>query len=1599
MDKILSKRLLIFISMIITAVICALFLASVTNALDIPTSGYCGADADGKNVQWSYDTENNVLTFSGTGAIADYLDSENNITRERDWDIYYKKAKKIVVEEGITKVGSSTCASFSNVTELSLPESLKNIGEFAFSGINSLQELVLPMGLTSIGDCAFSGINHLESLNIPPVNSLNHEAFLGLSVNIVKLNEGTQDIDDSFMNAQINTLYLPSTLTTWNEDFMNAQYIYGKNDIQELFAYKEDITYIDATKEYDIEDAVVCLSMVPCEDQDNISTLYDGGAKVIDLEFIHNGVEVPLNEGFDYTIEYSDNINVGKCTATITGMGCYTGTKTVDFYICADLNECEINVSQSTYTYDGTEKKPTVTVKYDNETLEEDIDYTVMYANNIEVGTATVTVTGINRFNGVCQFDYSIVMPDLNDSSVSFDLEYEKVIYDGSEKTPNVTIKIGEVTLKQNVDYTLDYYDNINPSKDTLNGHAIITINGIGNISGVKYLYFEIYEEEENKISINDCDVSLEYERVAYDGTAKTPTVTVKYNDNTLTKDTDYTIEYSGNTAVGTGYVTVTGIGDYTEKKQLTFEIYEEEGNKTSISDCNVILEYDRVAYDGTAKTPEVTVKYNNETLAKGTDYTVVYSNNTAVGTATVTITGIGSYENAKDVTFTIYEEEEVNKTSIKDCDVTLEYDRVAYDGTEKTPTVTVVYNGITLTKGTDYTIEYSDNIEVGTATVTISGVGDYDNCKLVTFTIYEDEEVSKTSIRDCNITLSYNQVAYDGTVKKPFVTVKYNNKTLTQNIDYSVTYSNNTRVGTARVTVNGINGYSDQKVLEFEIYDDSSEGGNNQDNTYINPGAKEVPSGYKAIRTVNDLLAISDNPSGSYILMNDIDLSGTKKGGSLDTGHGWTPINSFSGVLDGNGYRIKNLNMYGNEIKDQYIGFIGECSGKIENIGFVDAYIDLDIINHNYTYFGIICGDAYSANIKNCYVTGNINISRESFGYGTLIGGCCGDNTGSNIENCINVANIDVQGDESNGTLYAYGVTYSSQKSYNIGKINTSGFNGSVSIYGATNSGSNNYYLNSSLENVTDSAGSGTKLTSAMMKMQGSFTGFDFTDTWEIDPYCSYKYPQLKNNRIVRVSAVDLTAPTKLVYNQGDKLDLTNATIKVSYEDGINSTIKLTDEMLSGYDMGKIGDQTVTVTYGGIKKTFDIEVKEIPVTGVSLPENIVMNSAEKKQLTAEITPVNASYKDVTWESDNTTVASIDENGEITAKNAGNTIITATTRNGLKATCSLKVTVPCAQIGLSKTELSLNVGEAETVTAIVYPLESEAVVKWRTTNDSIASVDENGLITGISAGNAIVTAYTDNEVEMDCYVYVNTPTQVEQQNNNSNNAENQVNGNTSNDNSGSTISAYNYTVSKPSKPNKVKKVKVKAKSGKLVISWKKVSNASSYEIFVSTKKSFSGKKKYYTSKTSITIPNIEGGKKHYIKIRGYNGYYDEDDEIAFVNGPWTTATKKSKKDVINNGSFLMLSPAAGGSGNVTKISFSGNSITIKGKVKVKINGKKKTVSKITIPIASNCVYQYADDFVENVSASSMKKDMRKLCFVGITVYIKNGKVVKFRGTA
>ena len=163
-----------------------------------------------------------------------------------------------------------------------------------------------------------------------------------------------------------------------------------------------------------------------------------------------------------------------------------------------------------------------------------------------------------------------------------------------------------------------------------------------------------------SRISISKASVTLSTSIYAYDGKAKTPSVNVKVNGKTLKKDTDYTVSYSNNTKVGTAKVTITGKGNYTGSVSKTYSI-KNNFKKATVSGIST------KAFTGKNITQSITVKYNGKTLKKGTDYTVSYSNNKNIGTATVKIAGKGSYTGTITKTFKINPaKQEIQKLTAK---------------------------------------------------------------------------------------------------------------------------------------------------------------------------------------------------------------------------------------------------------------------------------------------------------------------------------------------------------------------------------------------------------------------------------------------------------------------------------------------------------------------------------------------------------------------------------------------------------------------------------------------------------------------------------------------------------------------------------------------------------------------------------------------------------------------------------------------------------------------------------------------------------------------------------------------------------------------
>ena len=182
-----------------------------------------------------------------------------------------------------------------------------------------------------------------------------------------------------------------------------------------------------------------------------------------------------------------------------------------------------------------------------------------------------------------------------------------------------------------------------------------------------------------------------------------------------------------------------------------------------------------------------------------------------------------------------------------------------------------------------------------------------------------------------------------------------------------------------------------------------------------------------------------------------------------------------------------------------------------------------------------------------------------------------------------------------------------------------------------------------------------------------------------------------------------------------------------------------------------------------------NFNIKEIPTLSTSIALNKTSASlkvTETLTLVATVLPENATNKSVTWKSSNEAVATVDANGKVTAVAVGEATITATTTDGSNLSASCKVTVVptlAESITLDKIEISLEATETATLIVTVLPeLTTDKSVEWSSSNESVATIDANGLVTAIAVGEAIITATTTDgsDLSASCKVTV-VPTLAE----------------------------------------------------------------------------------------------------------------------------------------------------------------------------------------------------------------------------------------------
>lgn len=187
------------------------------------------------------------------------------------------------------------------------------------------------------------------------------------------------------------------------------------------------------------------------------------------------------------------------------------------------------------------------------------------------------------------------------------------------------------------------------------------------------------------------------------------------------------------------------------------------------------------------------------------------------------------------------------------------------------------------------------------------------------------------------------------------------------------------------------------------------------------------------------------------------------------------------------------------------------------------------------------------------------------------------------------------------------------------------------------------------------------------------------------------------------------------------------------------------------------VGEAMITASAGDFSVTCSVHVS-VPVTSISLDSDLLfLTKGAVKLLTATVSPDDATDKTVQWSSSNPSVSTVDQNGRVTAVDAGNAVITAFA-GGFSASCTIYcLVIPVSSVVLDKTSLSLARGASETLNATVKPIDAtDQHVKWSSDKPSVATVDQNGQVTAVSSGDATITASV-GDVSATCTVSVFVP--------------------------------------------------------------------------------------------------------------------------------------------------------------------------------------------------------------------------------------------------
>lgn len=471
-------------------------------------------------------------------------------------------------------------------------------------------------------------------------------------------------------------------------------------------------------------------------------------------------------------------------------------------------------------------------------------------------------------------------------------------------------------------------------------------------------------------------------------------------------------------------------------------------------------------------------------------------------------------------------------------------------------------------------------------------------------------------------------------------------------------------------------------------------------------------------ISTPEQLNNLRTEMNAYFALINDIDMTqATHEGGDLyNSGKGFEPIGTtsqfFNGYFYGQGYSITGL--YINRPAEDYGGLFGPAWKSVID-GLNMKNVDISAID-----CGGICAQLNNCYITNCSVSGKIGSASLN---SSAVGGIAGsEDTGgkSYIRFCRNLADIDVGKNSSIGGIMGYGPVSEIAYCYNAGDI---------TIHTSTNAMGGIVGENNSL--IIDCFNLGLVKCLAQTKVySGGIAG-----------YCgSGKIERCYN--VGQVDAGIIGGGGHSYYDMAAVNDCYYLNTAVSKQSNHGES-KTADEMKaqSAYQNYDFDEIWMMAPNYPVLRDFYYDILQ-SASFVNNTEQIIVTKA--KQLQVAFSPQSATNLHCVWQSSNPAVATI-QDGVVTGVAPGTAVISfSTAEGGFTDQCTVNVVLPehpITGLTLNKQSLSLNLSTSERLTATITPENAEIKdVVWTSDKPSIAKVDENGLVTSLTNGIAVITA-------------------------------------------------------------------------------------------------------------------------------------------------------------------------------------------------------------------------------------------------------------------